>query len=243
MSDEQRREDEGGRDPMRIEGGRPDRAGNNEADRERPTEKPAGSHRAGRAAAASLSRVDDRPQPAVGTTPPAAGEPPGSPAAHVVLYQPEIPQNTGNIGRTCVATSAKLWIVRPTGFRLDERRLRRAGLDYWQHLDWQDVADWPSLTSALSGHRFHFLSRFARRLVWDAEFRPGDVFVFGSESSGLPSSILDPEDDRALRLPTSEQIRSLNLATTVGVVLFEHQRQQRLREAGAGRTPAANLTR
>ena len=150
---------------------------------------------------------------------------PLSPTAHVVLYQPEIPQNTGNIGRTCVAVGAKLWIVRPAAFRLDDARLRRAGLDYWQHLQLGDAANWDELVEQLAPRRFFFLSRFAHRTVWDAEFRPDDVFVFGRETSGLPASILDPSDERSLRLPMSEHVRSLNLATTVGIVLYEHQRQ------------------
>ena len=159
----------------------------------------------------SVSRGDEPPQPAK--------------IPQVVLYQPEIPQNTGNIGRTCVAVGAQLWIVQPCGFRLDEKRLRRAGLDYWRHLRWQLVADWETLVTALPGRPRYYFSRFARRTLWEAEFRPGDVFVFGSESSGLPTSILDPEDDQALRLPTSEEVRSLNLATTVGIALYEYRRQ------------------
>ncbi|NND99517.1 MAG: tRNA (cytidine(34)-2'-O)-methyltransferase [Pirellulaceae bacterium] len=147
------------------------------------------------------------------------------PTAHVVLYQPEIPQNTGNIGRSCVAAAAKLWIVRPAAFRLDDARLRRAGLDYWQHLDRGDAANWQELTEQLGDHRFFYLSRFATRTIWDVDFAPQDVFVFGSESSGLPDSILDPDDTNAIRIPTSDDVRSLNLATTVGIVLFEHQRQ------------------
>jgi tRNA (cytidine/uridine-2'-O-)-methyltransferase len=147
------------------------------------------------------------------------------PAAHVVLYQPEIPQNTGNIGRTCVAVGAKLWIVRPAGFQIDDNRVRRAGLDYWKHLDLGDAASWDDLLEQLNPQRIFFLSKFAKRTIWDAEFQPGDTFVFGRETSGLPDSILDPHDPRSLRLPISDQVRSLNLATTVGIVLFEQQRQ------------------
>ncbi|QDT07854.1 Putative tRNA (cytidine(34)-2'-O)-methyltransferase [Rubripirellula lacrimiformis] len=150
-----------------------------------------------------------------------------SPTAHVVLYQPEIPQNTGNIGRTCVAVGAKLWIVRPAGFQIDDKRLKRAGLDYWQHLELGDADNWDDLVRQLEPRRFFFLSRFATRNVWDVELRPDDVFVFGRETSGLPESILDPADPRSLRLPTSGHVRSLNLATTVGVVMYEHQRQVR----------------
>ncbi len=147
------------------------------------------------------------------------------PTAHVVLYQPEIPQNTGNIGRSCVAVGAKLWIVRPAAFRLDDARLRRAGLDYWQHLCVEDAANWQQLTEKLHGRRFFFFSRFARRVIWDVDFQPQDVFVFGRETAGLPDSILDPDHPHSLRLPMSDHVRSLNLATTVGIVLYEHQRQ------------------
>jgi tRNA (cytidine/uridine-2'-O-)-methyltransferase len=147
------------------------------------------------------------------------------PPAHVVLYQPEIPQNTGNIGRTCVAVGAKLWIVQPAAFSFEERRLRRAGLDYWQHLDIEMVPNWETLTQRLDPARFYFLSKFAKRMVWDAPLQRGDVFVFGRETSGLPPEILNPEDERSLRLPTLPVVRSLNLATTAGIVLYEHVRQ------------------
>lgn len=147
------------------------------------------------------------------------------PQAHVVLYQPEIPQNTGNIGRSCVAVGAKLWIVRPAGFQIDDKRVKRAGLDYWEHLRLGDAANWDDLTTQLDSSRMFFFSRFAKRNLWDAKFEAGDVFVFGRETSGLPESILDHDDRRALRLPTSQHVRSLNLATTVGIVLYEHQRQ------------------
>ena len=149
-------------------------------------------------------------------------------SAHVVLYQPEIPQNTGNIGRTCVAVGAKLWIVRPAAFRLDDARLRRAGLDYWQHLALGDAVNWDDLKDQLTGKRFFYFSKFAKRTIWDVEFQRGDVFVFGRETSGLPDNILDPDDDSAIRLPMGEHVRSLNLATTAGIALYEHQRQMTL---------------
>ena len=156
-----------------------------------------------------------------------ASYPPSSPIAHVVLYQPEIPPNTGNIGRSCVAVGAKLWIVRPAGFDFSDARVRRAGLDYWKYLDLQAVDSWEELVELMPSRRMFFLSRFAKRTIWDAQFEPGDCFVFGSESSGLPRTIMQPDDPRALRLPTTETVRSLNLATTAGIVLFEHQRQLR----------------
>ncbi|MEC7407266.1 MAG: tRNA (cytidine(34)-2'-O)-methyltransferase [Planctomycetota bacterium] len=149
----------------------------------------------------------------------------GVPSAHVVLFQPEIPQNTGNIGRTCVAVNAKLWIVEPASFQITDKQVRRAGLDYWPHLDLEMVPDWEMFLSKINTKRLFFFSKFAKRTVWDVQFQKGDVFVFGRESSGLPSTILDPDDPRSLRLPTTQQVRSLNLATTVGIALYEQQRQ------------------
>ena len=150
------------------------------------------------------------------------------PSAHVVLYHPEIPQNTGNIGRSCVAVGAKLWIVEPAGFDFSDKRVRRAGLDYWHHLDLQAVKSWDELLENLPTKRIFCLSRFATRPIWDAELKHGDCFVFGNESSGLPDGILDPALPTSLNLPTSDTVRSLNLAVTAGIVLFEQQRQIRL---------------
>jgi tRNA (cytidine/uridine-2'-O-)-methyltransferase len=154
------------------------------------------------------------------------------PSVHVVLYQPEIPPNTGNIGRTCVALAAKLWIVRPMGFDLSDAQIRRSGLDYWQYLNLQVVDDWSELLRQLpSDARMFFLSKHAVREFWDAEFRPGDVLVFGKESAGLPPEILDPRDPRSLRLPMQPQVRSLNLSTTAGIVMYEHARQCKARQS------------
>jgi tRNA (cytidine/uridine-2'-O-)-methyltransferase len=161
-------------------------------------------------------------------------------SAHVVLYQPEIPQNTGNIGRTCVAVGAKLWIVRPAGFQINDSRVRRAGLDYWKHLELGDATNWDDLLEQLNPPRMFFLSKFARRTLWEAEFQIGDTFVFGRETSGLPDSIFDPHDPRSLRLPISDQVRSLNLATTVGIVLYEQQRQLAQQISGASSESSAS---
>ena len=147
------------------------------------------------------------------------------PLLHVVLYQPDIPQNTGNIGRTCVAVGAKLWLVRPLGFRLDDRYLKRAGMDYWPHLDWEAVDDWGELTRKLEGRNFWYLTKFADRLVWDAEFQRGDVLVFGSETRGLPESIRTDNRTRCLKLPMHETVRSLNLASTANTIVYEAVRQ------------------
>lgn len=153
-----------------------------------------------------------------------------SPLAHVVLYQPQIPQNTGNIGRSCVATGSKLWIVQPAAFQIDEKRVRRAGLDYWQHLNWQDVPSWESLQEQLPEQpperRYWYFSRWAEREIWDCDFMPGEVFVFGSETTGLPRTIFSPENPNAIRLPMTPQVRSLNLSSTVAVVLYETMRRR-----------------
>lgn len=120
---------------------------------------------------------------------------------------------------------AKLWLVRPLGFRLDSRYLKRAGMDYWQHLDWQAVDGWQEIESRLGARPMWFFSRFATKSLWAGEFREGDVFVFGSESRGLPDSILHANMHRALRLPMRAEVRSLNLASTVNTALYEAVRQ------------------
>ncbi len=151
-----------------------------------------------------------------------------TPPLSIVLHQPEIAENTGNVGRTCVALGAKLWLVRPLGFRLDDRRLRRAGLDYWQYLDWEAVDDWPALVGRLP-ERLWFFTKHAARPYTNAVFAPGDGLVFGSESQGLPASLLEPHADRCLRIPMRAEARSLNLAVSVAVAAFEALRQCRAR--------------
>ncbi len=141
------------------------------------------------------------------------------------LYQPEIPYNTGSVGRTCVAVGAKLWLVRPLGFRVDDYYLRRAGLDYWEHLAWQVVDDWEAVTAALAGRRFWFFTKKAERPYVDAAFLPGDVLVFGSESAGLPDQLLATNPSANLRIPTRTEVRSLNLSNAVAVAAYEAQRQ------------------
>ena len=145
----------------------------------------------------------------------------------VVLVEPEIPQNTGNVGRTCVATGAKLWLVRPLGFHMDDRYLRRAGLDYWQYLDWDVVDDWATMQGRLAGRRMWFFSKTATRIYTDVQYQASDVLVFGKETLGLPKALLQDQADNALRIPIRCQVRSLNLATAVAVGLYEVQRQLR----------------
>ena len=147
------------------------------------------------------------------------------PLLHIVLYQPEIPQNTGNIGRTCVAIGAKLWLVRPLGFRVDDRSLKRAGMDYWQHLDWEVADSWDDVRRQLPEAQVWCLTKAATRLVWDATFQRGDILLFGSESRGLPLSILNENAAHSLKLPMHELVRSLNLASTANTVAYEAVRQ------------------
>ena len=147
-----------------------------------------------------------------------------SPRLHVVLYQPEIPHNAGSVGRTCVAVGAKLWLVRPLGFRVDDYHLRRAGLDYWQHLEWEVVDDWQTLQAALPTNPYWFLSKWATHEYTTVALEPGSVLVFGRESTGLPDEFLSKQN-RCLRIPTRTEVRSLNLSNSVAVVVYEALRQ------------------
>jgi tRNA (cytidine/uridine-2'-O-)-methyltransferase len=147
------------------------------------------------------------------------------PLLHIVLHQPEIPHNTGSVGRTCVAAGAKLWLVRPLGFRVDDYYLRRAGLDYWQQLEWEVVDDWAELLQRLPGRRPYLFTKTASRPYTDVGYATGDVLVFGSESQGLPPSLLAEHTDHALRVPIREQVRSLNLSNTVAIAVYEALRQ------------------
>lgn len=148
---------------------------------------------------------------------------------HVVLVEPEIPPNTGNVGRLCLATGAHLHLVRPLGFSLDDRQLRRAGLDYWHEVRlslWESFADLQAAQP--EDARFFFLSTKAARSYWDAEFRDGDFLVFGRETKGLPETLLAANVERALTIPMENATRSLNLATSVGIVLYEAIRRLRV---------------
>jgi tRNA (cytidine/uridine-2'-O-)-methyltransferase len=147
------------------------------------------------------------------------------PRLHVVLYQPEIPYNTGSVGRTCVAVGAKLWLVRPLGFRIDDAHLRRSGLDYWQRLEWEVVDDWQQLTICLPTDRIWLFTKTAERSYLEPHFQEGDAFVFGSESQGLPKSLLLEDASRTLRIPIRSEVRSLNLSNSVAVAAYEALRQ------------------
>jgi tRNA (cytidine/uridine-2'-O-)-methyltransferase len=146
---------------------------------------------------------------------------------HVVLVEPEIPQNTGNIARTCLAAGARLHLVEPLGFEIDGAALRRAGMDYWAKCDVRRWKSLDELRTAAGDARFFYLTSKARRPCWDAEFRDGDHLVFGRETRGLPESLLAAEREHLWTIPMAPEARSLNLATSVGIVLYEACRQLR----------------
>jgi len=148
------------------------------------------------------------------------------PPLQVILYQPEIPQNTGNIARTCAATHTPLHLIEPLGFQITDRYLKRAGLDYWPHVCLKVHPSLEILREELYHNRWVFFSTHSRRSYHEFDFEPGDCLVFGSETTGLPQSLIESEPDRVLKIPIDRsRVRSLNLATTVGVALFEAIRQ------------------
>lgn len=154
-------------------------------------------------------------------------------AIHVVLVHPEIHWNTGNAGRTCLATGAVLHLVEPLGFSLDARQVKRAGLDYWEHVDLRTWRDWRSFEDALPslGEPFFFSTK-ATRDLWDATLGTPDdvVLIFGRETGGLERAILDRYAERVLAMPMSSPlVRSLNLSTSVGIAVYEVLRQRRTR--------------
>ena len=159
-------------------------------------------------------------------------------ALHVVLVQPEIHWNTGNAGRTCLATGASLHLVRPLGFSVDEREVKRAGLDYWEHVNPTVWPDWDRFEEALPkmGEPFFFSTR-ATRLFWDAPLGAATdvVLIFGRETGGLPERLHERYRDRFVGIPiVSPHVRSLNLSTSVGVALYEVLRQRGMKPKGVG---------
>ena len=157
-----------------------------------------------------------------------------NPVSHhlqIVLFEPEIPPNTGTIARFCAATDTVLHLVEPLGFRLDDKALKRAGMDYWQHVTWRTWPNWLALREANPSARFHFLTTKATRPYTQAHFGPDDFLVFGRETKGLPESLLRENADACLTIPMANPgVRSLNLATSAAVVLFEALRQCRARQ-------------
>jgi len=148
------------------------------------------------------------------------------PLLQVVLVAPEIPQNTGSIARTCAATRTRLHLIEPLGFSLDDRYLKRAGLDYWPHVDLVLHRDWPSYVAATPGVRRWFLSARATRSYLAAPMAAGDHLVFGRETKGLPAELLAEHVEHTLTIPIfSPHVRSLNLSNAVSIVLYEGLRQ------------------
>jgi tRNA (cytidine/uridine-2'-O-)-methyltransferase len=147
---------------------------------------------------------------------------------NVVLVEPEIPPNTGNIARLCAATRTVLHLIEPFGFQLDDRQLKRAGLDYWQHLTWRRWPDWPAFQKQLpAAPRLWLIESHGARHYAEVEYRPGDYLVFGRETAGLPKAILEHYPSAWLRVPMFHgQVRSLNLSNCVALVLYEALRQQ-----------------
>lgn len=147
---------------------------------------------------------------------------------HVVLVQPEIPPNTGNIGRLCLATGATLHLIEPLGFSLDEPALKRAGLDYWREVKVRRWPSWESYWESVEdAGRVFLLTTKSTRAYWEIRFRPGDHLVFGRETRGLPQSLLSKHAAQCATIPM-EGTRSLNLATAVAIVLFEAVRQNQI---------------
>ena len=147
---------------------------------------------------------------------------------HIVLVEPEIPPNTGNIARLCVAAGARLHLVEPLGFSLEDKFLRRAGMDYWNRCDVRIWRSFGELRTASASARFLFFTKKTRRPYWDHRFEPNDHLVFGRETKGLPESLLATNANHCLRIPMREEARSLNLATAAAIVLYEAIRQLRI---------------
>ena len=140
---------------------------------------------------------------------------------HIVLYEPEIPQNTGNIARTCAATGSALHLIKPLGFSLEDKYLKRAGLDYWRMMRYEVHENFEEMLEKYPGVRMHFLSTKAPRSYTEAAYGPDDFLVFGRETRGLPESLLRRVYDRCLRIPMAPGTRSLNLSNSVAIVLYE----------------------
>jgi len=147
---------------------------------------------------------------------------------NIVLVAPEIPQNTGNIGRLCVSTDTRLHLIKPLGFSLDDKYLKRSGMDYWQYLDLRIYEDWQEFLAINQPQQLYFLSTHGTKSFWDAKFNDGDFLVFGNEGHGLPPDFYEIYKENLLIIPmTGKFHRSFNLANSVSVTLFEALRQNR----------------
>ena len=145
---------------------------------------------------------------------------------NIILHQPEIPANTGNIGRTCVATGTKLHLIEPLGFRINEKELKRAGMDYWDRLDVQRYMNFDEFLQKNPGAKIWMATTKAKQVYSDVEFGDDDFIMFGKESAGIPEEILIEYEKTCIRIPMLDEIRSLNLSNSVAVILYEALRQQ-----------------
>ena len=152
---------------------------------------------------------------------------------NIVLHEPEIPANTGNIGRTCVAANARLHLIEPLGFRLNEKNLKRAGMDYWKDLDVTTYIDFNDFMEKNPGAKIYMATTKAHKVYTDVQYEPDCYIMFGKESAGIPEEILVNHEEDCIRIPMLGDIRSLNLGNSVAIVLYEALRQNNF--------PAMNL--
>lgn len=146
-------------------------------------------------------------------------------ALNIVLYEPEIPANTGNIGRTCVATGTKLHLIEPLGFRLNEKSIKRAGMDYWEHLDVTRYINYEDFLEKNPGAKIYMATTKGQHVYTEVNYEPDCYIMFGKESAGIPEEILVNNPEKCIRIPMLSEIRSLNLSNSVAVVLYEALRQ------------------
>ena len=144
---------------------------------------------------------------------------------NIVLHEPEIPANTGNIGRTCVATGTKLHLIEPLGFSLSEKHLKRAGMDYWEHLDVRTYIDYNDFLEKNPGAKIYMATTKAPKVYTEVNYEPDCYIMFGKESAGIPEDILYDHQETCVRIPMNPDIRSLNLSNSVAIVLYEALRQ------------------
>ena len=145
---------------------------------------------------------------------------------HIVLLEPEIPANTGNIGRTCVAAGARLHLIEPMGFQINEKQVKRAGLDYWDKLDYRIYDSYPDFMEKNPDAKIYMATTKARQIYRDVSYEDGCYIMFGKESAGIPEEILVENEENTIRIPMEGDIRSLNLGNSVAVVLYEALRQR-----------------
>lgn len=144
---------------------------------------------------------------------------------NIVLFEPEIPANTGNIGRTCVATGTRLHLIEPLGFRLNDKTVKRAGMDYWEHLDVTRYDDWEDFLERNPDAKIYFATTKAKHVYTEVEYEPNAYIMFGKESAGIPEEILIQHPKQCMRIPMIGETRSLNLSNSVAIVLYEALRQ------------------